>query len=386
MPALIASRVAVEDVVPGLRIAVVGTGSVGGRAAMHWARLGVAELWLVDPKSYKSESVLTHGILPGEVGRPKAATMARRCKLVSPRTRVFSFVGRVQDLPWDAFAEVDLVVMAPDNLAAEVATGQRCLHLGRPLVHASLHGESLTAHVRFFVNSDCQGPCPVCGYGEAEREQARAELQDAPYSCAGDARIISHPPTRSFSGLCSFAADLAMNQALRHLLGLGEPVGDTITEYCGFTNRITTSRLERNPACEADHARLKVVEFSRALAAYNLSELAQTLGFVTGDESLTFIVGEAEWLERGSCGCAHPSVVRRFVPAGARELGVCGKCRAKIRIQPFFARREVSALAFGKDLCRPLTELGAKRVRWILARNATTAILARNARSRREVA
>ena len=126
------------------------------RIALHLARLRIAELWLVDPQQFcKAESLLTHPI--SEISRqPKVTVTARRCKKISPSTRVFSFVGRVQDLLLDALANVHLWVMATDNLAAEIEVGRRCLHLGRRLVHAALFGEGMVAQVRVFANTDAQ--------------------------------------------------------------------------------------------------------------------------------------------------------------------------------------------------------------------------------------
>src|SRR5206468_9883032 len=104
--------------------AIIGTGSVGGRVAFHFCRLSLAELWLVDPKVFKPESVLTHDADPSDVGKSKALRTARLCQAINPAMRLFVFVGKVEDLPLDAFADVDLVIMATDNLAAEVEVGQ----------------------------------------------------------------------------------------------------------------------------------------------------------------------------------------------------------------------------------------------------------------------
>jgi molybdopterin/thiamine biosynthesis adenylyltransferase len=165
-----------------LTIFIVGVGSVGGRIAVHLARLGVAMLCLVDPKRFKPESVLTHDIEPREVDKFKALTSARRCKAISPATRVFAFNGPAEDLPLDAFADANLVVLATDNLAAEIEVGQRCVRLGKPLVQASVHGDTLTAQVRVFGNADGQGPCPVCGFGAVEWQMLNEHVR---FSCDG---------------------------------------------------------------------------------------------------------------------------------------------------------------------------------------------------------
>src|SRR5687768_5382484 len=55
-----------------LRAAVVGAGSVGMRICTHLARLGIAELSIVDSATLKSESLLTHPIYPADIGKSKA--------------------------------------------------------------------------------------------------------------------------------------------------------------------------------------------------------------------------------------------------------------------------------------------------------------------------
>jgi molybdopterin/thiamine biosynthesis adenylyltransferase len=140
------------------RAMLVGVGSVNGNVALHCGRLQIGELWLVDPGRLKPESLLTHPIEPSGVGIAKEEYFGRLVKAISPGTRVFAFPGPVQSLSLGALERVDVVAMAADNLAAEVETGQRCLHHGKPLVQASVHGDTLVAQARFWRNDDGTGP------------------------------------------------------------------------------------------------------------------------------------------------------------------------------------------------------------------------------------
>jgi molybdopterin/thiamine biosynthesis adenylyltransferase len=236
------------DAVANLRrraFGVIGTGAVGRELTLHLARLQPAGLWLCDPGRYKPQSLLTQPIGPHEVGEPKAFATGRLCKALSPRTTVFACDAAVQDLPATAFADVDLVVLATDNLAAEVEVGQRCLWLGRPLVQASVHGATLVAQVRSFVNGDGTGPCPACGFSVDEWAHLNRETS---FSCEGRTdgraeRRTAAAPTMSVSFLCALAANLACVQILRHVLKLGAPLADSVLEYCGYTHRTVTAPL-----------------------------------------------------------------------------------------------------------------------------------------------
>ncbi|HOX57294.1 MAG TPA: ThiF family adenylyltransferase [Candidatus Paceibacterota bacterium] len=381
LPAFVGGRGDAVDILRGLRVAVVGLGSVGMRIAEHFARLQVAELWLVDPRRCKPESMLTHPITR-LMDLPKATFAARLCKRISPRTRVFAFVGLVQDLWLDAFADAHLCVMATDNLAAEVEFGRRCLSLGKRLVHAALHGDTLTVQVRVYDNADGQGPCPACSFGATEWQLLAEQVQ---FSCDGSASAspaprISAPPTISTSSLCSQASDLALNQSLRLALGLGEAVGDTIVEYCGFTNRMLTSRLVRNPDCRGEHVRFALVRARAPLRSYSFARLASEFLAPPGDRSATLTVGGVDWIERGLCGCAEPPPVQRFVSAGRGTAGRCGRCRTLIHTQPFTSHQTIPASMLGPVAAVPLGLLGVRKSPFVLLRGADAAVLVQDPR------
>ena len=377
LPAFVGARADLERALRSLRVVLVGVGSIGMRIAEHFARLRVAELWLVDPRNgYKPESVLTHPI-NRVIDQPKASYTARRCKKLSPSTRVFAHVGHVQDLWLDTFADAHLCLMATDNLAAEVEFGRRCLSLGKRLVQAALHGETLTAQIRVFANDDGHGPCPACGFGATEWRQLSDQVQ---FSCEGrtsghSAPRITGPPTRSTSSLCSLAADLALNQSLRLVLRLGEPVEDSILEYCGFTNQIVTSHLERNSGCRCDHTRFTMNRAPRPLKGYFYNKLVSDFALVPGHESLSLTVGGTEWIEQGLCRCAEPRVVRRFIPSGQGHAGRCARCQSAIRPQPFYTSSAVSAPMLGKAVSTPFHLLGVRECPWVLLRTADRAFL-----------
>ncbi len=187
----------------------------------------------------------------------------------------------------------------------------------------------------------------------------------------------SIPPTVSTSNLCSLAADLAVNQILRLALRLGEPVFDTTIEFCGFTNRSVTSRLTRNANCPIDHAKWSLAALEKPLAKTTPGELAKVVGLGVNTGPVTFTVDGFGWVESGVCQCDSPKVVRRFVPAGRKQVGLCPKCRQPILAQPIFTHRNVAAALLGKALEMPLDELGAAKARCVLVGNDAESVLFR---------
>jgi molybdopterin/thiamine biosynthesis adenylyltransferase len=240
-----------------LSVVIVGCGSVGGRIALHCARMGVGRLLLVDPDRYGPESLATHDVCPQDVGAGKAARTAARAKAVAPDARVSVYDGPVEELDALMLLDADALVVATDNVPAELASAQLALRLGVPLLHAALHGETLTAQVRVTGVAEMRQDqaCLACLMGPAELDEA---AQRTRYACAGpgagpgagqgagmragggaggaSSDVVGGtpvradaPPTMSVSALCGLAADLATLELLRAVLGLGARTGADVS-------------------------------------------------------------------------------------------------------------------------------------------------------------
>ena len=363
-----------------LAVAVIGCGSVGGRIAVLLARLGFGGLLLVDPKSYKPASLATHEIGPEEVGQPKALAVARRCKGISPSTQVRAFAGPVQDLELAELAGVDLIVMAPDLLSVELHVGQCSLWLEKPLFQASVHGPTLTLHIRSFLNEKAAGGCPLCCYGRAEFDLLSRQTR---FSCEGTAHHglpspVDAPSTNSLSPLCSMAADMAALQILRFLLKLGQPVSDTILEYCLFNHRTVISPVVRNASCKLDHTVFDQATVAAPLADLSLADLTLRATGEAAPPDEQFEVAEHDWIELAACGCEQLKPVRQFVRRGHLELALCRQCAAPLVPLSFYTHRAVSASVLGSAAEQPLRKLGARRISSILLRTAGRGVLIRS--------
>ncbi len=371
LPAFMGCRVDAAPLLRALRVALVGCGSVGGRIADSLARLGVDALWLIDPKQHKAESLLTHSIDPDQVGQSKAISLGRRCKRLSPATQIAVFEGPVQQLPIAAFAEAHLVALASDNLSCEAEAGQRCLSLSRPLVQGAVHGESLTAAVRFFANGPSGGPCPRCLFGEAEVEALKSETR---FSCEPrPAGVAPAPavalPTFSVGSLCSLAADLVVIQILRYVLGLGEPVGDTLLMYNGYTHRTDSTRIRRNPACPSNHQAWRIRTSPRPLAECAPVELFALAG-CSAESGCAIGVDGLVWVEAAKCQCPEATPLRRFHSAGQPWAEGCPICHGRRVVSPFFSHAMATVGALGPDVHRPLGQLGAGAATAVLIQDA----------------
>ncbi|HUT36074.1 MAG TPA: ThiF family adenylyltransferase [Planctomycetota bacterium] len=386
LPRFVGGRADAAAALRRLKVALVGAGSVGRNIALHLARFG-GTLWLADRGRLKPESLLTHPLTgPADIGEPKASNLARALRACGFRGQLFVHDGPVEDLSLAAFADADLVVLATDNLRTELWVGGVCLRLGKGLVHASVHGETLVSQVRFFSGRVDAG-CPACGYTKAEWQ---ALADQTTFSCSGFAAgarraADAPPPTMSTSFLCSLAADLAMTQILRFALGLGAPVADTFLEHCGYTHRTVVAPLARNPACPCDHTAYRQVRLGGQLGALTLRELtaAAGLGPASGRAPLSFTVDRFAFAEMAGCACSGQVPLGKFVLAG-QAVGECPKCQHPIVAHPFYLHRPVPASVVEAVLDRPLHALGAGAARSVAVRGDDRAVLLLERRSRPE--
>jgi molybdopterin/thiamine biosynthesis adenylyltransferase len=375
LPAFLGSHGDPGPALDALKVVVVGAGSVGRPVAIDLARQQIDTLWVIDRGHYKAESLLTQPIRPDEVSLPKASSTARLCKAISPRTSVLALDGPVQALDEAALADADAWVLATDNLAAEIDVGQRCLHLGRPLFHAAVHGDTLTAQVRCFGNAGADGPCPACTFGRAEWAFLNRETV---FSCEGGLNgetrsTTTSAPTMSVSFLCSTAANLALVQLFRHVLGLGRPVADTLVESCGYTHRSVVMPLTRNPDCPCEHVRWERATAPRAMTECSLRDLADAAGLPAAATSFT--VGGLSFAEVGICEtCGHHQPAKRFVAAD-RHAGDCAACGARMQAHPFYCHRPAPAVTLRTVLDRTLGDLHADGAAWAVARGEGRAVL-----------
>jgi molybdopterin/thiamine biosynthesis adenylyltransferase len=357
LPALVGHATALKPILGQLRFGIVGAGSVGLNLSFHASRLHPASMYFVDPGCFKAASLLTHPILSDAVGKPKASTAARFAKDASPGSRVCFFDGPVELLPATAFAGLDFVLLATDNLDAEIEVGQRCLHDGIPLLQASVHGSTLVAEVRFFANTNAQGPCPRCCFNSAELAYASSNTM---FSCEGfyddgAAAKGASQQTESFSFLCAMAAELCMIQVLRHVAKLGKPVHDRVLQYCGYTDEIAVTPLERRTDCPCDHQVWETVTAPRALADCTPRELIGQAALSDRElRSAVFSADDLHFVESGSCpGCDHRQPIGRFV-SSLRSVVSCSTCGSPIDADLYYAHRPAPISLLDELLDRPL--------------------------------
>lgn len=340
--------------------AIVGCGSVGMNHADRAARLGPRSILCVDPADLKAESTLTHPCMPADVGRPKAIVGAERAKAVSPSTRVFAFVGGLEDVPIHVLSGVTHMLLGSDNLRAETLAGERALQLGFQLQQGSVHAGTLTAQSRVFpASKDAAGSCPACQFSAREWRDLD---EGVVYSCGGaePAGTVAHArrATASLPHLCSVAADLNLNELTRSLVGLDAGEGSRLVEFCGFTRRTTVTGLVANPECPFEHVPTRLVP-AEDLAERTVESLVAEAGYSGADpHRVTLTVEAHRFAILAACGCTRHAELFRFLPDDA-HAGGCEACGEPRFAHPLHVHRETPVAAFRGVADRSLASLGA---------------------------
>jgi molybdopterin/thiamine biosynthesis adenylyltransferase len=354
-----------------LDLVIVGTGSVGLRLSDLAARSGVRSLLLVDPARFKPESLLTHPCFPQDVGRPKAIVSGERARSLSPETRVLVFQGGFEELPTHVLAGASFVLLASDNLRAEVDVSQRALELGLPIIQASVYGPTLTAQVRAVASGERgEGPCLACGFNSHEWA---ALDRGTRFSCAGDAgsrgsALRAGAPTASLPHLCGIAADLAFIELTRRAVGITDAGESRIVDYQGYTHKITSSPLVRRPECPLEHARSRLLPAASDLGATTPRAVLRDAGYGNVDpRRVTLGIEGHRYLTLVACRCDKHERIGCFVADGA-SAGTCARCGVERKPHPLHVHEAVPVKALERALDRTLSSLGAPGARTVRVR------------------
>ena len=212
-------------------VLVVGVGGLGSPAALYLAAAGVGRLGIIDREAV-ALSNLHRQILhtADEIGRPKSLSAQRRLTAQNPDVAVSA---RQESLTAanarQALEPYDLVLDGSDNFATRYLVNDACVLLGKPLVHGGVihfSGQVMTILPR-------ASACLRCVFPEPPELGAIPSCQEA--GVVGTA-----------AGLLG---SLMAHEALKVLLGVGEPLTNRLFVFDGRTSRVRDVPVRRDPGC-----------------------------------------------------------------------------------------------------------------------------------------
>jgi sulfur-carrier protein adenylyltransferase/sulfurtransferase len=217
------------------RVVLIGAGGLGSPAAFYLAAAGVGTLRLVDD-DIVDRSNLQRQILhtDARIGMAKVASAAIALSALNPRTKIETFEERTGSQNVErALEDADVVIDGADNFPARYLLNDACVKLGKPLVYGAVH--RFEGQVSVFDAGRQRGgaPCYRCLFPEPPPPEA------AP-NCA-EAGVLGVLP--GVIGL------LQATEAIKLLLGLGEPLAGRLLQFDALAMRFRETRLSPDPDC-----------------------------------------------------------------------------------------------------------------------------------------
>ena len=217
------------------RVLIVGAGGLGSPVAYYLAAAGVGFLRLVDDDRVERSNLQRQIVhTDARIGELKVDSAKAALSALNPDIAIDAVAARVgADNVESLIADVDLVVDGADNFAARYLLSDACVQLAKPLVYGAVH--------RF------EGQVSVF---DAGRQRGMAPC----YRC-----LFPDPPTAAEAPNCSEAGVLGVlpgivgllqaTEALKLLLGIGEPLVGRLLHVEALGMHFRETRLSPDPQC-----------------------------------------------------------------------------------------------------------------------------------------
>jgi adenylyltransferase/sulfurtransferase len=213
------------------RVLIVGAGGLGSPAALYLAAAGVGTIGLVDFDRV-DESNLQRQILhgTGAVGRSKLESAAARLTDLNPHVRLEPIEARLTAAnALDVLGRFDLTLDGSDNFPTRYLINDASVLVGKPYVYGSIF--RFDGQVSVFAAPG--GPCYRCLFAEPP------DPGSVP-SCA-EAGVLGVLP--------GVIGSLQATEAIKLILGVGEPLVGRLLLYDGLAARVREISVRRDPSC-----------------------------------------------------------------------------------------------------------------------------------------
>jgi len=230
------------------KILLVGTGGLGAPLGLYLAAAGVGRIGLVDFDVVNFTNLqrqVIHGTK--DVGRKKLDSAADRMADINPFVQIDKHeVALSSDNALEILEPYDIVIDGTDNFPTRYLVNDACVILKKPNVYGSIfrfEGQST-------IFSYPGGPCYRCLYPEPPPPGLVP-------SCAEGGVLGILPGT---IGL------IQATEAVKLILGIGEPLVGRLLLYDALAMRFRELRLRRNPDCPVcgDHPTItKLIDYQQ---------------------------------------------------------------------------------------------------------------------------
>jgi len=212
------------------RVLIVGTGGLGSPAALYLAAAGIGTLGLLDFDRVDVSNLQRQVLFDtASVGQPKAQAARARLLALNPHLDVRAHDAELRAANVRAlFEDYELVVDGSDRVATRYLVNDACVLYGKPLVSAAIHrfeGQAMT-----YVPG--RGPCYRCLFPES-----------------ADGQLPSCAEVGVLGVLPGVLGSLQATEAIKVLLGIGEPLLGRLLTYDALALRFSEFRFRRRSDC-----------------------------------------------------------------------------------------------------------------------------------------
>ncbi|MBE1534382.1 adenylyltransferase/sulfurtransferase MoeZ [Actinomadura algeriensis] len=213
------------------KVLVVGAGGLGSPALLYLAAAGVGTLGVID-FDVVDESNLQRQIIhrQSSLGKPKVESAAETVREINPLIDVVVHNTALdRDNIMDIFSGYDLILDGTDNFATRYMVNDAAVLLGKPYVWGSIYRFDGQASV-FWAE---HGPCYRCLYPEPPPPGMVP-------SCAEGGVL---------GVLCSSIGSIQVNEAIKLLAGIGEPIVGRLMIYDALEMTYRSVKVRKDPEC-----------------------------------------------------------------------------------------------------------------------------------------
>lgn len=243
-------------------VLLIGTGGLGSPLALYLAAAGIGRIGLVD-YDVVDESNLQRQIIHGQstVGVLKIDSAEQRIKDLNPFVQIDKYnVPLTSENAIELFTPYDVIIDGTDNFPTRYLVNDACVKLGKPNVYGSIFRFEGQVSV-FYAN---EGPCYRCMFPTPPPPGLVP-------SCAEGGVLGILPGT---------VGTLQATEAIKLLLGIGEPLIGRMLLYDALEMSFTKIKVRKDPNCPvcsipADKVELIDYEQFCGMPAHDKSEFGK---------------------------------------------------------------------------------------------------------------
>ncbi|MBC7812243.1 MAG: molybdopterin-synthase adenylyltransferase MoeB [Burkholderiales bacterium] len=253
-------------------VLIIGTGGLGSPTALYLAAAGIGRIGLVDYDVVEISN-LQRQIIHGQstLGMSKLDSAELRIKDINPHVQVDKYnVPLFSDNALEIFAPYDVIIDGTDNFPTRYLVNDACVKLGKPNVYGSIFRFEGQLSV-FWAD---EGPCYRCMFPSPPPPGLVP-------NCAEGGVLGVLPGTIGM---------LQATEAIKLLLGIGDPMIGRMLLYDALEVSFTNIRIRKNPncpVCSIPHEQVELIDYEQfcGMPAHDHSEfgkLADVAAGVTG--------------------------------------------------------------------------------------------------------